>query len=112
MDTTKSGLLKDLKASQSVYFSLGVLRVMSKIFSDSLASTTLFLIEDFYLKYNTWQTPKMIFEKYNNLTESKNTNFYAVIGGYVMLTNSNSPKSFYAESMDEAVEFCKQNKIF
>jgi hypothetical protein len=109
---TYDGLIRDLKASQSVYSSLGILRLMSKIFCDSGASITLILVEEFYLKYNTMQTPKMIFEKYINLTENKNTNFYAVINGQVILTNSNSPKSFYAKSMEEAVEFCKQNKIF
>lgn len=112
MNITYSGLIKDLKASQSVYSSLGILRLMSKIFCDSGASTTLILIEDFYLKYNRMQTPKMIFEKCIRINEKESTNFYAVINGQVTLTNSNSPKSFYAESKDEAVEFCKQNKIF
>ncbi len=109
---TYDGLIKELRTSECVFKSFGILGLMSKTFCDSGASTTFLLIEDFYRKYNTMQTPKMIFEKYIHLTSNKSTNFYAVINGEVRLTNSNSPKSFYAASLQEAVEFCKQNKIF
>jgi hypothetical protein len=111
-DITYSGLIRDLRASEDSYASMGILALMSRIFCDAGASTTFSLIIEFCVKYNVMQTSKMIFEKYIRLNERESTKFYAVINSEVRLTNSNSPKSFYAESKDEAVKFCTENNIF
>jgi hypothetical protein len=109
---TYDGLIRDLRTSECSYASMGILSLMSRIFCDAGASMTFSLIIEFCVKYNVMQTPKMIFEKYIRFNERESTKFYAVINGEVRLTNSNSSKSFYAESMEEAVDFSKQNKIF
>jgi hypothetical protein len=109
---TYDGLIRDLRTSEDSYASMGILSLMSRIFCDAGASITFSLITEFCVKYHVMQTPKMIFEKYIRLNERESTEFYAVINGEVRLTNSNSLKSFYAKSKDEAVKFCTENNIF
>jgi hypothetical protein len=112
MNLQKNVLVANLKTSQSFYFSIGVLYSLVSFLNDSDASSTLFIIRQFAREYKVLQTPEMIYQKYMSISEHNAPNFYTVVEDTIRPSNSNSPKSFYAASLQEAVEFCKQNKIF